>query len=280
MVGNIVPIRSSIKQQMDNEVSRALRPYLKKLEKETDNIKKTKLIHKAFLLELKIFLKYLTTVKQKDFELLLNDMLNPLETEYAKFNEKVDLLAYDHAKSPREFEDYKIRKNLQSDYLKGFSNIIDKMNLNKTGFERFSLFLLIALSDATINAQKEAIENLEWFLATNVVQTRLGFDQNWLMGMALIQLHENLIKKKLSDVGYKITRDDKMPYLISKLGFLIEQKEKRDVKLELEMSQGLKRIRDLMTHQGYKYKISKSNLTKIMKEIQNLEQILYPNTKV
>ena len=93
--------------------------------------------------------------------------------------------------------------------------------------------------------------------------------------MSLIQLHENLIKKKLSELKYNIQKDDKMHLLIEKLGKLIEDNEKRDVKLQLTMSQGLKHLRDKLSHAGYKYKISKPDLTKIIEEIKRLEKILY-----
>ena len=86
---------------------------------------------------------------------------------------------------------------------------------------------------------------------------------------------EYLIKKKITELKYNVQRDDKIPFLIDKLGELIKNNEGRDVRLKLEMSHGLKKLRDKLSHAGFKYKISKTDLTKIMKDIQELDKILY-----
>jgi len=106
------------------------------------------------------------------------------------------------------------------------------------------------------------VENLEWFQGAAIVQSRFGFDHNWLVGMSLIQLHENLIKKKIIELKYNVQRDDKIPFLIDKLGELIKRDEGRDVRLKLEMSHGLKKLRDKLSYAGFKYKISKTDLLK------------------
>ena len=46
--------------------------------------------------------------------------------------------------------------------------------------------------------------------ALNIVNRRFGFDINWLMGLSLIQFHENLLKRKMSELGEKIQKYEKI----------------------------------------------------------------------
>jgi len=84
-----------------------------------------------------------------------------------------------------------------------------------------------------------------------------------------------LIKKKISDLKGQIKGDEPINDLITNLSKLIKKIENRDITLDLLMSQGLKKTRDLMTHEGYKHKVSKETLKKISKEIEDLEALLY-----
>ena len=267
---------NSIKEKIANDILKSINPLIKKFEKETDETKQVKIIHKAFEKELELFLKHLKGIKSKEFEMLMEELSDP-DGLLSKYSETVDQLAFRRSESSQEFDKYNKRKKMEERHQQKLLEIIDDANLNKTGLERFVVFLILTLGIGTINESKRIIENLEWFDATNIVQNRLGFDHNWLVGMSLIQLHENLIKKKLSELKYNIQKDTKMPFLIEELGKLIEENEKRDIKLQLIMSQGLKHLRDKLSHAGYKYKITKSDLTKIIEEIKKLEKILYPN---
>ena len=71
-------------------------------------------------------------------------------------------------------------------------------------------------------------------------------------------------------------RRDEAP-IIKQLVNLIKKKENREVAVDLEMSQGLKKIRDLMTHEGYKHVVSKVTLQKLTNEIEDLESVLFPS---
>ena len=56
----------------------------------------------------------------------------------------------------------------------------------------------------------------------------------------------------------------------------IKEKENRDVKISLELSSGLKRIRNMLSHEGFKYPVTKENLQEILQETKKLETTLYP----
>lgn len=269
---------ASIKDEITKDILKSINPLIKKLEKETNETKQVKLRNKVLEKELEVFLKHLKGIKTKDFEILMEELSDP-DGSLSKYSESVDQLAFKRSESPQEFEEYNVKKELEVKHHEKLFEIIDDADLNKSGFERLVVFLLLTMGINTINESKQIIENLEWFDAVNIIQNRIGFDHNWLVGMALIQLHENLIKKKLSDLKYNVQKDIKMPFLIEELGRLIEENEKRDIKLQLVMSQSLKQLRDKLTHAGYKYEITKPVLTKIMEEIKKLDKILYLEIK-
>jgi len=198
----------------------------------------------------------------------LGEEIMPSIKEFSKKEEKI---VFRNAKEPQEFTKFKKIKKLQELHEQKLIEIISDSNLNKRGLERYLLLIL--------TVRMNELENLEFYQALDIVQNRLGFDKNWLIGMSLIQLHENLLKKKLSQLGEKIHPDQKMPQIISRLINSIKQKENRDVRLSIEISTGLKKIRDIVTHEGYKQKITKPDLENIIKEIKKVEEVLYPIKK-
>ena len=63
---------------------------------------------------------------------------------------------------------------------------------------------------------KQAIENrllnlqlIELLQALSIVNSHFGFDINWLIGLSLIQFHKNLLKRKLSELGEKVSKNEK-----------------------------------------------------------------------
>ena len=267
----------SVLEKIRNEISKKLKPYVVKYEKETDELGKVKLHHKMYEIEAKIFLDNIKKLKKIEYDKLLEEISEAINQKYSNFYEEADTLAFKEAKTSKDYEKYNKRKKLEEKHQMKLLELIENSNLSKTGLERFLVFILLNLGDSEIKSRQELIENLEWFQGAAIVQSRFGFDHNWLVGMSLIQLHENLIKKKITELKYNVQRDDKIPFLIDKLGELIKNNEGRDVILKLEMSHGLKKLRDKLSHAGFKYKISKTDISKIMKDIQELDKILYSN---
>jgi len=93
--------------------------------------------------------------------------------------------------------------------------------------------------------------------------------------MSLIQLHENLIKKKISKLKGEIKENEPIYSLIKKVSSLIKKQENREVSFGLLLSNGIKTARDTMSHEGYKHPVSKKDLSKLLKEIKDLEEVLF-----
>ena len=126
---------------------------------------------------------------------------------------------------------------------------------------------------------KDFLDFNEFHEARNIVNRRFGFDYDWLVCMSLIQLHENLIKKKISKLKGEIKENEPIYSLIKKVSSLIKKQENREVSFGLLLSNGIKTARDTMSHEGYKYPVSKKDLSKLIKEIKDLEEVLFPMEK-
>lgn len=271
--------KKSIRDKIRDEIIKAVKEESDKLKKEKDEVKQTKIVHKMLQIEQKIILENIKKLSDSDFQDMMEELGEEIMPSIKEFSKKEEKIVFRNAKEPQEFTKFKKIKKLQELHEQKLIEIISDSNLNKRGLERYLLLILTVIGQLTHQARMNELENLEFYQALDIVQNRLGFDKNWLIGMSLIQLHENLLKKKLSQLGEKIHPDQKMPQIISRLINSIKQKENRDVRLSIEMSTGLKKIRDIVTHQGYKQKITKPDLENIIKEIKKVEEVLYPIKK-
>lgn len=156
---------------------------------------------------------------------------------------------------------------------------LDDTDLSKKHLRRLLVLLLRASIITDLKLAQNNLDFYEFNQAGIIVQRRFSFDYNWLVCLALIQLHENLIKKKIDLLDGEIKEDEPIKSLIEKLSNLIKQKEGREVSLALLLSNGIKSARDTMSHEGYKHSVSKSDLEKVLKEVLELEETLYPAKK-
>lgn len=271
--------KKSIRDKIHDEIIKAVKEESDKLKKEKDEVKQTKIVHKMLQIEQKIILENIKKLSDSDFQDMMEELGEEIMPSIKEFSKKEEKIVFRNAKEPQEFTKFKKIKKLQELHEQKLIEIISDSNLNKRGLERYLLLILTVMGQLAYQARMNELENLEFYQALDIVQNRLGFDKNWLIGMSLIQIHENLLKKKLSQLREKIYPDQKMPQIISRLINSIKQKENRDVRLSIEMSTGLKKIRDVVTHQGYKQKITKPDLENIIKEIKKVEEVLYPIKK-
>ena len=272
---NILMSKKSVLQEIKNRIQIATEKELSKLQKEKDPIKQTKL---AFEIQIKANNVVFDEVKSrsdKDFENLLEEVAQGFSEQYATVNRDVDDIMLKISKDSEEFDKYHKTKSIREKYLKLLASDLGESDLNKKQLERYLLLILLSQAQNDVQNMQNAVMYNELWRAINLVQRRLKFDHNWFTCLGLIQLHENLIKKKIVQLEGQIKGDEPVEALIKELSKLIKKKENQDVTLDLQMSEGLKKIRDLMTHEGYKHKVTKDTLKKITKDVEDLESVLY-----
>lgn len=267
--------KKSVLQEITNRIQKATQKEQSKLQKEKDPLKQTKLGLKIQRKITKIFLDEVKSRSDSDFENWLEEVSKSFTEQYTTVTNQADDIMLKISKDSKEFGKYKKVQSANEKYFKTISSDLDDSNLSKKHLERFLVLMLLGTAQNEIQNMQNSIRYNELGRAINLVERRLKFDHNWFACLGLIQLHENLIKKKIVELGGQIEGEEHIEVLIKKLSKLIRTIEKRDVIIDLQMSQGLKKTRDIMTHEGYKHKITKETLKKITKEVEDLEGVLY-----
>ena len=268
--------KKNITEQLENEFKEKTTELYKKLENEKDELKQSKIFQNIQEISFSVVLNAIKNLKDSEWDQFLTEQYVPIQKQVTTLTDKFDVLMHNRSKHPKEFKKYEKQKNVVTKGLMKSFQQFDEINLNKKQLERYIQFVFRNLFEIQNIQSQDLLNFYELHEARNIVNTRLGFDYDWLVCMSLIQLHENLIKKKITELKGKIEDHEKMKSLISKLSSLIKKEEKRDISLGLLFTNSIKIVRDTMTHEGYKHSVSKSDLLKLLKEIRDLEDVLYP----
>jgi hypothetical protein len=132
-------------------------------------------------------------------------------------------------------------------------------------------------NQAYLNAALEPLAQLN-----NLVSRRFGADQNWVFTVATLATHENLVKKKLAELGVSeqeienLSKSGGLSPLVSRLEKLIKSKENRQVSLGFYQASGLRTVRNELEHHGYAMKMSHDEMRGILKDVLKFEAELFP----
>ncbi len=262
-------------KRLEEDMLEELKDDLKLAEKGQDPIKKTKILHRMQIKMMRTMIDNLTSVTDEEFVTIYEKIADPGEKQFIEVIKNEKNIAYENLENAEEFEQYKKIQDLELKQNNAFADLLNESDFDKKSLERLLLFYITVLGQTTIE-QRLTNTRLNPLIESTLLVNRLfGFDINWLMGMSMIQLHENMIKMRYSQLGGVIVKNESLSQIISKLIELIKTQEKRDVTLSLDMSQGLKQIRNRLTHEGFKHNISSDDLKLISQEIKRLEQTLY-----
>jgi len=264
-----------IVKKIKDKIYKDIKDDLKLCEQEQDPIKKTRLIHKMEIIMMRHMIHDMTTVTDDEFVQIYEEIANPSEKQFLKLMKDEKNIAYDNLENAEQFEQYKEIQDLELKHNIEFINLLNEFNFDKKSLERLLSFYITVLGQTAIEQRATNVLLYPLLESTMLVNRLFGFDVNWLIGMALIQLHENMIKMKYNGLGGIIKEHESLNKIIPKLTDLIKSKEDRDVTLSLDMSNGLKQIRNRLTHEGFKHKIFPDDLKILLQEIKRLEQTLF-----
>lgn len=268
--------KKSILHELQSKITKECEPYSKKLEKEKNKIKQLKLIQKIIQIDFKLRLDAIKKLSNKEWDNFVEEMYEPLNKQSIALEVEADEIVFKRSKNPKEFKQYENQKKVLGQGLESVLDILNDSNLNTKQLRRY-VELMIHNNMVNLITQSQNVVNFNAFHeAEKIVMRRMGFSYDWLIGLSLIQLHENLIKKKLDTYGEKIKGDESINVLMKKLSTRFKKDTKLDISVDLLMTNGIKKTRDVMSHEGYKYPISKSQLNKICNELLELERIIYP----
>lgn len=262
-------------QKLQEKINKQCLPYLKKLETEKDEIKILKLQFQVSKKALDTTLTELKKLSDSQWEKYTEEIFEPIIKQSEQVSEKIDTLILQKSTSVKEYEKYQKLKQISKKGNEDLFQALENTDLSKKQLVRLLVLVFRTMIATDISLIQNNLDFSEFNEASGVVQRRFGFDYNWLVCLSLIQLHENLIKKKIVDLNGEIKEDEPIRSLISRLSELIREKEKREVSFALLLSNGIKTARDTMSHEGFKHSVSKKDLGNVWNEIVELEKILY-----
>lgn len=266
-------------QSIQEKINKKCLRYIKKLEKEKDEAKRLKLTYEIANKALIMLIEEIGKLSESQWEKYVEAVFEPIAKQSQSISENYDTLMMKTSKDAKEYIKYQKLKKISIKGMETLFETLDSINFSKKQLTRQLVLLWGVLIGTDLKLAQNNLDFYEFNQAGIMIQRRFGFDYNWLVYLALIQLHENLIKKRIIQLGDEFKEDDSIRILISKLADLIQKKEKREVSLSLLLSNGVKSARDVMTHEGYKHQVTKPNLEELFGEIKKLEQILYPENK-
>lgn len=276
----------SINDKITNKITRKIKKEFKNYEDETNPTTRANIFNDIFPKMYYEWVLEIDKLSDEDFEKFANERY--LEFDKFKknlmdtiFKNKMDLRTLDF----KDIGLFVIEPSLeQSDNVEGAKEV-DRILKKKKTLER--LYRIELLSRFGIQMELFALLHSLSFLKEieGIVKRRFNFDYNWILAMSILSIHENIVKKKLEELGVtedeiqKILKKSQFQGLVKHLGKLIEKKEKRKLSLSFYKSPSIRTIRNKMEHEGYKQNVNKDDVVDLLNEIKKFEKELFPETK-
>ncbi|MDH3203796.1 MAG: hypothetical protein OEL81_03845 [Nitrosopumilus sp.] len=264
----------SILKKILKQMASVTKIEMKLLENEKDPVQKAEVMLRIQRKGVEILLNNIKSCSDNEFKKWMEEISQSFQPDNYRILEQFSDMVFNASTNPKEYEKYKKIEKINQQYYSKIINDIFSASLNKKQLERYLYILIGEQIQHGFQNMETTLDNNELIRATNLVQRRFGFDHNWFMCLGSIQLYENLVKKKIAYLG-ESTKNKKHDELIPLLIKLIKEKENRDISLQLRMFKGIKEVRNVITHEGYNHSITKSDLKKIIREIEKLDFLLF-----
>jgi len=124
-----------------------------------------------------------------------------------------------------------------------------------------------------------------FFDTLDIAEKVLDVDANWITAILALNIEENLLKKKLYDLGSskeEINRLGKQGYyrLVDEVVERVQEEEGRQVNLDVLLSQGYRKVRNMIDHEGYRWKPDKKDGFRIVGHLISLAKNLWPPKEI
>ena len=275
--------KKSISKLVDERIQAASKPLADKYTAERDPKNRLRIQYDIAKKAARSAVREIASLSEKDWQKYLREQTKP-------FAESINTTS-------RDILDQKLKHGqlgLQDiDLLYAEQDILQRFNLltkadekllsKRRAMDRF-LVLLFFQYIGLMNVQRALDLELEPFQQLNaIVHRRFGAQYYWSLAVALLATHENLVKKKLVELGMneeeieRISRTKGFPKLIQQLARLIERKDKRSVSLAFYKTSSLRTVRNQLEHQGYKLAVTRDEIFDLLKDTLRFETELFPN---
>ncbi|MDE1818375.1 MAG: hypothetical protein KGI19_07210 [Thaumarchaeota archaeon] len=138
---------------------------------------------------------------------------------------------------------------------------------------RFDLFYVMFL---------QVLHQIPLHRLESITRRRFNSNVNWGIAIAILALHENLVKKKLTELSMNdeeknitFTKGKEFSTLIDKLADKIKEIENREVGLTFYRTSSLREIRNRLEHEGHKFQVTDDEINNLLNDIEKFEAELF-----
>ena len=279
-------MKKSIQQKIENNIRKKLKEYLdedtkeliRAYKSEKDEVKKVEL---GYALSevlapviLPIYFEQLATMSDRDFSSYCRELRKPVlekaeevGEEYLKYdmimrNPLVVLTEIVALEKCSKRLGKKIEKRIEHHFKD--SKLIER--------------LLVLISINYFAYRIAFVRFRPFFDVLNTARNKLGVDETWLIASAALDLEENMLKKKLIELGMCVDEIDNLEYydMVDKVIKLIKKKEGRQIGLDLLLTSGYRKVRNMFEHRGYEYRPKNEEILNIIAHVIKLGKFLWP----
>jgi len=278
--------KKSIDKKLLDDLVKDLKPDFKELDKITNPIEKAKKFHEIFGKGYNNYIIKVAKLTDSQFQTLEDNLFN----EFQKLFLQLQKSAFESAMKGGNLEMENVgllisKPDMTASDATQDSKMIEKILKKKVNLERMYKLELISrvvqqMTFAKLQLDLKPLTDLE-----KIVKERFGTDINWCLVVSILATHENIVKKKLTELKIKedeiekILKNKKFYGLVDFLGKQIVKKEKRELSLSFYKSPALREMRNKLEHEGYKQPVTNDDVIELIKEIKKFEKELFASKK-
>ena len=271
-----------MRKQIDQD---ELNEWSLKYEQEKDEIKRLELkyqiLEKITPIVVDAIFQGIATLTDRNFKKMVEEITRPME-------EKLESLAVDYLNYEtvlREPFGVLAELTVLANYVEAIDETLE-MSLapfldNKKVLQRILTLLYVR----EIGFGMFFASFRPFFDTLDIAEKVLGVDEHWITAILALNIEENLLKKKLYNLGSskeEINRLGKQGYyrLVDEVVKCIQEKEDRQANLDVLLSQGYRKVRNMIDHEGYQWKPDKKDGFRIVGHLISLAKNLWPQKQI
>jgi hypothetical protein len=268
-----------ISDKINVKVASETKDLTEKYNSEKDPTKKLKLQYRIIEKTAKVTMEEIYRLSNRNFGLYMKELTKPFAQQYIKFQQDYIVQRITHGGlNASDLPLVVAEQQIASKAFDRFSPTMaggDKRVMERT-------LLLLTMSYAQLGFQLQVmnatLEPLQ--LMTQMIRSHFGADENWLFAVSILATHENLVKKKLLELGVSEAEieneNTRFHELMERLTKEIEQKENRKLGLGFYKSDTLRTVRNELEHRGYRHKVTREQMLELLKDLKDFEKEVFP----
>lgn len=259
-----------------------LKPFkkrIKQLEKEKNSTVRTKLYYDIWADMFSAYIQTVSKLSNREFEKLLKERNDAI----ARLTEQIKKIGFEYVNSQGigTLEEMMILAYQPTTNKKYKNSKLDNIFSNKDSLQRLFLLEFTKRIEFQLEQGRAELALKPLLELENLVKRRFDHDVYWCIAIAILATQENLVKKKLINLGVnedelnKIEKDKKFTGLIDMLDKKIQEVEKRKVSLLFYKSSTLRELRNVLEHYGYEQPVTRPEVLDLLKDIKKFEMEIF-----